>query len=162
MSGDRQAGGISVASLSAFDTIDCWSISAWGASMNRCFGALATASLLVSACTGYARNEDGSIAGPNDPMTHRTYSGYSEMSYAVGDAAGHGLTKEQQICYVDVLLANIPPALADKANAYARNELMLTGREFRDLLNDFDSVKQNKTMMDTVKGQEKAKRGKQS
>jgi len=79
-------------------------------------------------CAEYARNEDDSVVGPDDPVDHRTFSRYSAPSYAAGelnDLEARGLNEEQQLCYFDILLSNLPPAIVTKLDAYARNALVL-------------------------------------
>ena len=128
--------------------------------------AAAIASIALSACTIHGhRTEDGTInLGPNafgdDRISHRTYPGYAEYVQATGELKAleaDGLSKEQQVCWANALLDNIPKNLSDRLNAYARNETSLMESEYAALTKELEPFLTNKTVAASTMEDFKAK-----
>lgn len=140
--------------------------------MKKSILAIAAALALVSAsfiggCTTMrgVPSEDGTInLGPNalgdDPVGHRTYASFGEFAYAthqLKDLEADGLSKEQQLCFVDSLLDNIPNDLANRLNAFARNEVTLMESQYTDMIKEFETVAKNQTVAKSTYQQFKTK-----
>lgn len=134
--------------------------------MQRINSACAIALIALSACTMHGhRTEDGTInLGPNalgdDRISHRTYAGYAEYAQATGELKNleaDGLSKTQQICWANALLDNLPKNLADRLNAYARNETSLMESEYAALTNELEPFLKNQTVAASTMEDFKAK-----
>ena len=100
------------------------------------------------------RTEDGTInMGPSvfgdDRIGHRTYGSYAELAYATGelkDLEKDGLSKDQQICWANALMDNIPNSLSSKLNAYARNEVSLMESEHAAMIEELEPFLKNEAV----------------
>jgi hypothetical protein len=132
--------------------------------------ALAAAAALAPAVVGGCAmhgvpSEDGTInLGPNalgdDPVGHRTYPSFAEYAYAthqLKDLEKDGLTKEQQICWADALMDNLPNSLSSRLNAYARNEVTLMESEYAKMMDELTPFLKNEEVAKSTYADFKAK-----
>lgn len=122
----------------------------------------------LGACSAHgARTEDGTInmgssVFGDDRIGHRTYGSYAELAYATGelkDLEKDGLGKDQQICWANALMDNIPNSLSTRLNAYARNEISLMESEHAAMMDELEPFLKSETVAKSTFADFKAKCG---
>lgn len=94
--------------------------------------------LPFAACASGARDESGrmvfgSSVYDDDPVTHAAYPSYAEYAVATGqldDMAKDGYSREQQVCFAQSFVKQLPPALQAELEQFATNETALTESEY--------------------------------
>jgi hypothetical protein len=83
------------------------------------------------------------------PSFCEVYGSYVELAYATAelkDLKKDGLSKEQQICWTNALMDNIPNSLATRLNAYARNEISLMESEHAAMIDELEPFLKSETV----------------
>lgn len=110
------------------------------------WGVLILALSLAGCVPGGVRDEDGTIdLGPNvfgdDPIYHKDYASFAEFAVATHEfdaMAKDGYSKQQQLCFANALMTQVPQDLRTQLDQFATGEKIFMESEYSALRKRLD------------------------